>query len=87
MGRLLAWKPRDAGWRIAWLDMLGSIFFMASALAAYVLPDATSPVDVAIDDRGTWAGAVCFFAAALLMLPAWTRARREAEGSSPNSDA
>lgn len=77
-GRLLAWKPRDAGWRIAWLNMLGSVFFMASALAAFVLPDATEPIDVRIDDRGTWAGAVCFFAAALLMIPAWTRARREA---------
>ena len=85
VGRLLAWKPRDAGWRIAWLNMLGSLFFMASAVAAFVLPDATAPVDAAIDDRGTWAGAVCFFAAALLMIPAWTRARREAAAAGPAS--
>lgn len=80
-GRLLSWRPRDAGWRIAWLNMLGSIFFMASAITAFVRPDATAPVDVSIDDRGTWAGAVCFFAAALLMIPSWTRARREAAGA------
>ena len=78
VGRLLAWRPRDAGWRIAWLNMLGSVFFMASAVAAFVVPDATAPVDVQVDDRGTWAGAVCFFVAALLVIPAWTRARREA---------
>jgi hypothetical protein len=78
VGRFLTWRPRDAGWRIAWLNMLGSVFFMASALAAFVMPDSTSPVDAAVDDRGTWAGAVCFFLAALLILPAWKRARREA---------
>lgn len=76
VGRLLAWKPSDAGWRIAWLNMLGSVFFMASAVAAFVLPRAVTPVNVAVDDRGTWAGAVCFFIAAALMVPAWTRARR-----------
>ena len=78
VGHLLAWKPRDAGWRIAWLNMLGSVFFMASAVAAFVVPDASAPVNVQVDDRGTWLGAVCFFVAALLMIPAWARARREA---------
>jgi hypothetical protein len=80
VGPLLSWRPRDAGWRIAWLNMLGSIFFMTSAIAAFVLPDATAPVNARIDDRGTWAGAVCFFLGALLMIPAWRRARREAAG-------
>jgi hypothetical protein len=79
-GRVLSWRPGDAGWRIAWLNMLGSIAFMASAVAAYVVPEATAPVNVRIDDRGTWVGAVCFFFAALLMIPAWRRARRELQG-------
>jgi hypothetical protein len=76
-GPLLSWRPRDAGWRIAWLNMMGSGAFMASAVAAFVTPDATAPVDAALADRGTLVGAVCFFAGALLMIPAWRRARRE----------
>lgn len=79
-GRVLSWRPGDAGWRIAWLNMLGSIAFMASAVAAYVVPTATAPVDATLSDRGTFVGAVCFFAGALLMIPAWSRARREARG-------
>jgi hypothetical protein len=76
-GRLLSWRPRDAGWRIAWLNMIGSIAFMASAVAAYVAPEATAPVDATLADRGTFVGAVCFFVGALLMIPAWRRARRQ----------
>ena len=43
----------DRDWWIAAVNMLGSIFFMISALAAYVVPD-----------TGTLLGAVCFFWAA-----------------------
>ena len=32
LGRFLTWQPRSAFWRIAWLNMLGSIAFMASAI-------------------------------------------------------
>ena len=41
LGRTSFWRPasRLAAWRIAWLNMLGSILFMVSALASYVLPE------------------------------------------------
>ncbi len=36
--RFLSLDPASMPWRIAWINMLGSVLFMASALASYVLP-------------------------------------------------
>ena len=71
VGAFFSWRPRRADWRIAWLNMIGSIAFMASAVGAYVLPKTGSAVDLTLADRGTLLGAVCFFAGALLMIPAF----------------
>ena len=71
VGRLLSWRPRDDEWRIAWLNMIGSIAFMASAVGAFVLPKTGEAVDITLADRGTLIGAVCFFIGALLAIPAW----------------
>jgi hypothetical protein len=73
LGKLLTWRPRVGTWWIAWLNMIGSIAFMASAVGAYVLPKTGSAVDLTLADRGTLAGAVCFFVGALLAIPAWRR--------------
>ncbi len=70
---------RGLPWRIAWLNMVGSVLFMASALASHVLPTgnlANTRVSVA----GTLLGAVCFLVGAALMLPAWKDAVRRPEG-------
>ena len=69
--------------RMAWLNMVGSILFMASALASYVLPTGDL-VSTRVSVAGTLLGAVCFLAGAALMLPAWrtavqTRPARVAE--------
>lgn len=72
--RLLAWEPRSFPWRIAWLNMVGSILFMASALASYVVPSSDSALNARIAVAGTFFGAVCFLVGAALMLPAWRRA-------------
>jgi hypothetical protein len=61
-------------WRIAWLNMLGSMLFMASALASYVLPDTDEVVSTRISVAGTLLGAVCFLVGAALLFPAWRRA-------------
>lgn len=74
VGRFLSWRPRSAGWRIAWLNLVGSIAFMASAIGAYVLPSSGDAIDITLADRGTFIGAVCFFVGALLAIPAWSRA-------------
>jgi hypothetical protein len=56
-------------WRMAALNLLGSVFFGISALAALVEPSTSEPVSAAIANAGTTAGAVCFFAGALLLIP------------------
>jgi hypothetical protein len=73
----LRWAPGSLPWRIAWLNMVGSILFMASALASYVLPSG-EVVDETIDLAGTALGALCFLWGAALMLPAWREAVQEA---------
>jgi len=62
---------------IAWLNMVGSVLFMLSAIASYVLPTG-NVVDDAIAVSGTLFGAACFLAGAALMFPAWRHEVREA---------
>ena len=49
---------------MAALNLLGSVFFMASAIAAYVLPDTGDLLDASVANSGTFLGAVCFLVAA-----------------------
>jgi hypothetical protein len=62
------WRPHEVAWRIVALNMLGSVFFMASALAAFVLPSTGDLFDATVANSGTFLGAVCFFWAAKLLL-------------------
>ena len=71
LGPFLSFRPRSAGWRIAWLNMAGSIAFMASALGSFVLPRTGAAVSPAWADGGTFVGALCFFAGAWLAIPAF----------------
>jgi hypothetical protein len=48
--------------------MVGSIAFMASALAAYVIPATGDLLDAALANGGTFVGALCFFWGARLLL-------------------
>jgi hypothetical protein len=64
-------SPRTWAWVIAWINMTGSVFFMASALGSFVLPSTGDLVDVPLAVGGTLVGAVCFLLGAVLMLPAW----------------
>ena len=72
-GRFFSYLPRSLPWRIAWLNMVGSVFFMVSALASYVLPSTGEMVDVPWSLAGTLLGAMCFLAGAALLIPAWKR--------------
>jgi hypothetical protein len=76
LGRFLSWRPRSAAWRIAWLNMTGSIAFMASALAAFVLPRTGAALSPAWANAGTFAGAVCFLVGAWLTIPAFRSSPR-----------
>ena len=72
--RFLSVQPRSFPWRIAWLNMLGSVLFMASAIASYVVPSTDALLGARLAVAGTLWGAVCFLIGAALMLPAWRRA-------------
>jgi hypothetical protein len=62
----------STSWRIAALNLLGSVFFGISALAALIEPSTSEPVSAAIANAGTTAGAICFFAGAVLLIPGGT---------------
>jgi hypothetical protein len=83
LGRLLSFRPRSFPWWIAWLNMIGSILFMASALASYVLPRTGELINSQISIFGTLLGAACFLLGAILMLPAWSHTVREARPVQP----
>lgn len=63
-----AWRDRDVSWWIVMINMAGSTFFMASAIAAYVVPDTGDLLDATLANSGTFLGALCFFWAARLLL-------------------
>jgi hypothetical protein len=72
------WRPRsrDMPWWIAWLNMIGSVAFMVSAIAGFVVPSTDTVLDLPLANAGTLIGAVCFLLGAALMLPAWRDAVR-----------
>jgi hypothetical protein len=74
IGRFLSFRPRYLPWWIAWLNMIGSILFMISALASYVLPSTGELINSRLSIIGTLLGAICFLLGAVLMFPAWKQA-------------
>ena len=73
LGRFWSLRPRSLPWQIAWFNMVGSIFFMASALASFVLPSSGEVINTRVTVAGTMLGALCFLIGAALMFPAWRR--------------
>ena len=61
------WGSRGTPARIAWLNMLGSVFFGIAAIASWVVPDTGELLNTAATNSFTFLGAVCFFAGAWLM--------------------
>lgn len=61
-------RPRSVSDWIAWVNMLGSLLFMISAVTSFVEP---GPVMVApwVANFTTFAGGVCFFVGAYLLIP------------------
>jgi hypothetical protein len=60
------WDPQARSWRCTWLNMAGSVFFGLSAIGAYVIPATADLVSQFWANAGTFLGALCFLAAALL---------------------
>jgi len=76
----VTWRPRDLNWSVATLNMVGSLAFGASAIAAYVVPTTGDLRNAQVANAGTWIGAVCFFLGAVLLVP------DQAESAGPVSD-
>lgn len=58
---------RSWGWRIAGLNLAGSIAFGAAAVGARYVGGTTEPTNVALVNLGTFAGALCFLVGAVLL--------------------
>jgi hypothetical protein len=68
-----SWRPRSLSWLITALNLVGSIAFGASAVASHVVPASDQPRNVALMNLGTFVGALCFLAGAVLLLFERTR--------------
>ena len=53
LGSFWSLRPRSLPWQIAWFNMVGSILFMASALASFVLPSSGDVINTRITVAGT----------------------------------
>ena len=62
-------RLRSPSWRIAALNLVGSIAFGVSAATSLIEPSTQEPVSAAIANAGTAVGALCFLAGGLMLLP------------------
>jgi drug/metabolite transporter (DMT)-like permease len=69
------WDPEARSWWTAWAGMAGSVAFGVAAVASYVVPSSGQVRNAENVNIGTFVGALCFLAAALLTRP--PRQRRE----------
>lgn len=67
-GRFWCARPDDVDWWVAASNYAGSIFFMLSALGAFVLPTTGEMLNVRLVNSATFLGAVCFLIGAYLLL-------------------
>ncbi len=73
-----AWRPSHLSWWITLVNLAGSVAFGVSAVASYVKPNGEL-VSLALTNLGTFVGAICFLAGALLLLPERTLASPSSE--------
>jgi hypothetical protein len=83
--RWVCLRARSLSWRIVALNLAGSVAFGVSAVTSLIEPSTAEPVSAAIANAGTAAGALCFLAGAILLIP--EAARAEDPGSSAPDDA
>jgi YrhK-like protein len=62
-------RARSLSWRIAALNLVGSIAFGVSAVTSLIEPSTQEPVSAAIANAGTAVGALCFLAGAVMLVP------------------
>ena len=76
----VAWSPTSLSWWITALNLVGSVAFGVSAVAAFIVPATGQLWNAELSNLGTFVGALCFLAGAFLLLPERTA---EMEASTP----
>lgn len=80
--RWVAWEPRDADWRIGWVNLAGSVAFGVSAIAAFDRSATGDLVSDRLANSATAWGAAFFLLGALLLVgEARATARRSSSSS------
>ena len=74
-GRPWCRRRGDTPWRIAMLNMVGSIFFGISAITSFILPETGEVLNADATNATTFLGAVCFLVGGLVLMPRRGRAR------------
>jgi len=64
-----AWRPGSWSWRITLVNLAGSVAFGVSAVAGYISPSTGQIHNAELTNLGTFIGALCFLAGALLLMP------------------
>ena len=64
-----SWTPRVRDWRIAALNLAGSVAFAVSGVASYVVTETDVVRNAMLVNLGTFVGALGFLAGALELLP------------------
>ena len=64
-----AWSPASLDWWVTALNLVGSVAFGVSAVAAFVVPSTGQLWHAQLSNSGTFVGALCFLAGALLLMP------------------
>ncbi len=82
-----AWRPGELSWWITALNLVGSIAFGVSAVAAYIVPTTGQLVSVRLTNLGTFVGALCFLAGAVLLWPERTETSGAADPPRPAEPA
>ena len=80
-----AWRPRSLAWWITGVNLLGSVAFGFSAVASYVIPGTAELLSVPVANLGTFIGAVCFLAGAMLAALRADRDRPRRHVAAPRS--
>jgi len=77
-GRFWFRDTDDSVWWSSLLNYLGSVFFMASAIASFTLETTDEALNTAVVNAGTFLGAICFLVGAYVLLPPPTEKRHPA---------
>jgi hypothetical protein len=70
-----SWRTGSLSWRIAALNLAGSIAFGLSAMASKIVPTTGDPRNIVLVNLGTAIGGLCFLVGALFLFPERTASR------------